>query len=61
MTKRKVKEKILSHITRNAKLRAIPIARRNSESTKRKSLDEEKRLTTTFATWPACVESRLVH
>jgi len=36
MTKKEVEEKLLSHITRNAKLRAIPIARRNSESTKRK-------------------------
>jgi len=61
MTKKEVEEKILSLPTRNAKLRAIPIARRNSESTKRKSLDEEKRLMTTIAIWPAYVESRLVH
>ena len=61
MTEKKVEEKIFSITTRNAKLRAIPIARINSESTKRKSLDEEKRLTTTFGIWPAYVESRLVH
>jgi len=61
MTEKKVEEKILSLATRNAKLRVIPTARRNSESTKRKSLDEEKRLTTTIAIWPAYVESRLVH
>ena len=61
MTKKKVEEKSLSITTRNAKLRAIPIARRNSKSTKRKSLDEEKRLTTMIAKWPAYVESRLVH
>jgi len=61
MTKKKVEEKRLSLTTRNAKLQAIPIDRRNSKSTKRKSLDEEKRLTTTIAIWPAYVESRLVH
>jgi len=61
MTKKKVEENIFSLTTRNTKLRAIPIARRNSESTKRKSLDEEKHLTTTIAIWPAYVESRLVH
>ena len=59
--KKEVEEKIFSLTTRNAKLRAIPIARINSESTKRKSLDEEKRLTTTFAIWPAYAESCLVH
>ena len=61
MTKKKVEEKILYLTTRNAKLQVIPVARRNSESTKRKSLDEEKRLTTTTAIWPAYAESRLVH
>ena len=61
MTKKKVEDKIFSLTTRNAKLRAMPTARINSESTKRKSLDEEKRLTTTFAIWAAYVESRLVH
>jgi len=53
--------KILSHTIRNAKLRAISIARRNSESTRRKSWDEEERLTTTIAIWPAYMESRSVH
>ena len=60
MTKKKVEEKILALTTRIAKLRAT-ISRRNSESTKRILLDEEKRLTTTIAIWPAYVESRLVH
>jgi len=61
MTKKKVEENIFSLTTPNAKLRAIPISRRNSKSAKRKSLDEEKRLTTTIAIWPAYVESHLVH
>jgi len=57
MTKKKVEEKILSLATQNAKLRASPIGGRNPESLKRKSLDEEKRLTTTFAIQPANVKA----
>jgi len=60
ITEKKVEEKIISLATLNAKLRAIPVGRRNSESS-RKLLDEEKRLRTTFAIWPADVENRLVH
>jgi len=61
ITEKKVEKKIISLATRNAKLRAIPVGRRNSKSSRRKLLDEEKRLKTTFAIWPADVESRLVH
>jgi len=60
MTKNKIEGKILSLPKQNANLRAVPIAKRNSESTRRKLLDEEKRLTTMIAIWPANVKSHLV-
>ena len=52
---------MLSLATQNAKLRASPTGWIILESASRKSLDEEKHLTTTFAIQPSGMESRLDH
>lgn len=56
---RKACEKIIKLDAENAKLREIPVARRKTESTRRKIKEMEANLKTTFVLWPVNAEKQI--